>query len=331
MKRVFAIVACVMLLLVFAGGALAAEKPWKLAHIRPEGTAIDVALKDFVKQVKEKTAGRVNIEVYPASQLGDYSTVQERVSVGDIEMQTAPVTSAVIKPLGLNAFRYIVTNWDEARKAFKNGGVVYKKMAQYLLKQDIEVIGCWPVYFGGIVLTKEPKAPADPNVSKNVKIRVPPMRTFELTATALGYQATPVPWADTFTAMQTGIVEGAIGGGAEGYFSNFRDLAKYFLAVNDHFECWFTYVNKDSWDKVSAEDKKAITEIANRMEETRWKVAEADEQANMKKLADVGVKVITFTNTELDAMRKKVAEKVWPAMYDEIPEADVKEVLNSLK
>ncbi|GAB1486511.1 hypothetical protein MASR2M79_15610 [Aminivibrio sp.] len=91
-------------------------------------------------------------------------------------------------------------------------------------------------------------APKDPNVPKNIKIRVPPIRSFELCATALGYQATPVPWSDTFTAMQTGIVDGAIGGGAEGYFANFRDLAKYYIAVNDHFECWFLYMNSEVWN-----------------------------------------------------------------------------------
>lgn len=331
MKRVFITVASVMLLVALVSGAFAADKPWKLAHIRPEGTAIDNALKDFVKQVKEKTSGRINIEIYPASQLGDYTTVQERVSVGDIEMQSACLSPAVVKEIGLNSFPYIVINWEEARKAFGPDGILIKKMSEYVAKQDLHILAAWPVYFGGIILTKEPKAPSDPNVAKNIKIRVPPIRSFELCATALGYQATPVPWADTFTAMQTGIVEGAIGAGAEGYYANFKDLAKYFLAVNDHFECWFTYINKEVWNKLSEEDKKIMTEVAREMEEARWDVAEADEQANMKNLEDTGVKVITFTDAELDAMRKKNAEQVWPPMYNEVPEADVKEVLDSLK
>lgn len=331
MKKVFAGFACLVLLLVLGSGAFAADKPWKLAHIRPEGTAIDIDLKEFAKQVKEKTSGRVNIEIYAASQLGDYTTVQERVSVGDVEMQCASLSPAVNKEIGLNSFPYIVINWKEARKAFGPDGVIVQKMNEYLAKQDLHVIGSWPVYFGGIVLTKEPSAPGDPNVAKNIKIRVPPIRSFELCATALGYQATPVPWADTFTAMQTGIVNGAIGGGAEGYYANFRDLAKYYIAVNDHFECWFMIINNDVWNKASDGDKKTITEVARVMQEERWKVAEQDEQINMKKLADAGVKVITLTDAELEAMRKKNAEQVWPAMYSEIPEADVKAVLDSLK
>lgn len=331
MKRVFAVIACLVLLFVLGSGAFAADKPWKLAHIRPEGTAIDIDLKEFSKQVKEKTAGRVNIEIFPASQLGDYTTVQERVSVGDVEMQCGPLSPAVIKEIGLNSFPYIVINWKEAKKAFGPDGIIVQKMNEYMSRQDLHVIGSWPVYFGGIVLTKEPPAPKDPNVPKNIKIRVPPIRSFELCATALGYQATPVPWSDTFTAMQTGIVDGAIGGGAEGYFANFRDLAKYHIAVNDHFECWFLYMNSEVWNKLSDEDKKTVTDVARVMQEERWKVAEKDEQLNMKKLADIGVEVITLTDDELEALREKNSKEVWPVMYGEIPEADVKAVLNSLK
>jgi hypothetical protein len=72
---------------------------------------------------------------------------------------------------------YIVTNWKEAEKAYGPGGVIFHKMAEHLAKQDIHVLAAWPVYFGGIVLTKEPPAPADPNVPKNIKILVPPIRS----------------------------------------------------------------------------------------------------------------------------------------------------------
>ena len=56
--------------------------------------------------------------------------------------------------------------------------------------------------------------------------------------------------------MQTGIVDGAIGAGAEGYYSNFKDLIKYYLPLNDHFEMWYLYINKGVWDDLSLQNKK---------------------------------------------------------------------------
>ncbi|GAB1486510.1 hypothetical protein MASR2M79_15600 [Aminivibrio sp.] len=69
---------------------------------------------------------------------------------------------------------------------------------------------------------------------------------------------------------------------------------------------------------LSDEDKKTVTDVARVMQEERWKVAEKDEQLNMKKLADIGVEVITLTDDELEALREKNSKEVWPVMYAEI-------------
>jgi len=298
--------------------AAAPQYKWKLAHIRPAGAAIDKDLKAMVEKLGKESGGRIAIEIYPASQLGDYTVVQERVSLGAVEMQVGPLGTTVDKKLNLPNAPYLAKDWKDARLLFGREHQLRKKTVELLAKQDLHAIGGWPVYFGGIVLTKEPASPGDPDVPKNIKIRVPPIKSFELTAQALGYLATPIPWADTFTAMQSGIVNGAIGGGAEGYYSNFRDIAKYYLAVNDHFEYWFLYMNAGLWKKLSDADKKMIQAAADEMERQRWAVAEKDEQANEKKLADAGVKVIKFNEAELQKMADKSRKIGWPIIKRDI-------------
>jgi TRAP-type transport system periplasmic protein len=291
---------------------------WKLAHIRPAGAAIDKDMKGFVEKVAQDSGGRIAIEIYPASQLGDYTVVQERVSLGAVEMQIGPLGTTVDKRLNLPSAPYLAKDWKDARALFSRESQLWKKTAELLEKQDLHAIGGWAVYFGGIVLTKEPPSPGDPNVPKNIKIRVPPIKSFELTADALGYLATPIPWADTFTAMQSGIVNGAIGGGAEGYFANFRDLAKFYLAVNDHFEYWFLYINSGLWKKLSDADKKIVQTAADEMEKRRWGVAEQDEQANEKRLSDNGIKVLKFNEQELTKMTEKARKVAWPVIKRDI-------------
>jgi TRAP-type C4-dicarboxylate transport system substrate-binding protein len=303
---------------VGVGEAAAPQYKWKLAHIRPAGTAIDKDVHGLVDKLAKESGGRIVIEVYPASQLGDYTVVQERVSLGAIEMQVGPLGTTVDKRLNLPNAPYLAKNWKDARTLFSHDSQLRKKTVELLEKQGLRPIAGWPVYFGGIVLTKEPASPGDPDVAKNIKIRVPPIKSFELTAQALGYLATPIPWADTFTAMQSGIVNGAIGGGAEGYFANFRDLAKYYLAVNDHFEYWFLYTNTALWSKLSEADRKLIQTAADEMEKQRWVVAEQDEQANEKRLSDAGVKVIKFKDQELQKMADKSRKVGWPIIKRDI-------------
>jgi TRAP-type C4-dicarboxylate transport system substrate-binding protein len=320
MKKILTTLVLVIILVsLFAFFVSAAPNyNWKIQHIRPVGTAIDTDVNWLVDQLKERSDGRIVIDIFPASQLGDYTVVQERVGLGDIEMQLASLGTAMDKGLMIQSLPYIASNWEEARKLYASGSSLMNVVGELLEKQNLKLISGWPCYFGGIVLTKEPPSPGDPNVPKNIKIRVPPQKSFELNGESLGYLATPIAWSEAFTSLQTGIVDGAIGSGAEGYYANFRDLAKYFLPLNDHFEMWYFYMNLDLWNSLSADDQKLIQEVSSELEKKRFAVAEEDEKANIQKLADYGIEIITFTDEELAGFAAKAREYVWPKIRDDI-------------
>jgi len=322
----------VAIMVMAAGTAVAAQYQWKIGHIRPTGTAIDIDVNWLVDKIKEDSGGRIVIDIFPASQLGDYTVVQERVSMGAVEMQLACVGTTVSKALNLTAVPYLATNYEEAEALYGPGGAVYEITDEILdQKENIHLIAGWPCYFGGIALGKEAPAPGDPNVPKNIKIRVPPIKSYELTADALGYMATPIPWAETFTAMQTGIVNGAIGAGAEGYYADLRDLMKVYLVINDHFEMWWWYMNKDLWNKLSKEDQELLTKAGRELEARRWKAAPEAQKANEKRLADFGVKVIYIQPEEFKEIVKKAEELVWPGIKGDIGEAYFDRVMKVIK
>lgn len=318
------LVICVMISALLAGcggGAKPgdADKPktWKLGHVRPVGSIDDVAMKAFAEKVKADTAGTLNIQLYPSSQLGDYKVVQERIGMGDIEMQLAPVSTSVNKGLGIAAAPYLATTWAEARKIYARDGVLITAVGKMFEKQGIRLLAVYPKYFGGIALSTEPKSPGDPNVAKGIKIRVPGMKSFELTGQALGYISTPLAFSEAFTAMQTGIVNGVLGSGAEGYYSSFRDLTKFYLPVNSHFEMWFLYVSEASWKKLSDKEKKALEAAAVKLEGDTFTSAEKLQKEFEDKLAAGGTKVYKFTDAELAAFAKKVRAEVWPKIKQE--------------
>jgi len=314
------IVLLALIVTIAAAGVWAAgetERSWKVGHVRPQGTSTDTDLVAFTEAVREASQGMVNIEVFPASQLGNYTVVQERVGIGDVEMQLAPAANSVTKALSITAAPYLVTNWEEAKEMFAWGGDLMNAVEQMLEKENIKVLAQYPKYFGGVALAKEPAAPKDPYANQGLKIRVPGIKSFELTATALGYLATPIPFSEAFTAMQTGIVDGVIGSGAEGYWSSFRDLTKYYLPVNSHFEMWFLYINKSLWDKLADEEKDLIEKAALDMEEARWKSAPTETKSYEEQLAGVGVEIIPYSDSDLAKIADKVREEVWPQIKGE--------------
>lgn len=292
---------------------------WKIGHVRPKGTAIDRDTRNLVEKISKDTRGRITFEVYPGNKLGDYSVVQEKCSFGEVEMFIGPFGTTVDKKMALPFTPYLVTTWAEARKAFASDSRMIKSMEAILEKHNIKILGGWPVYFGGIVLTREPPNPGDPDVHKGMIIRTPPIRAFELTARSMGYTPYPITWAYAQPGLKTGMVEGMIGGGAEGY-AGLKGLAKVYLNVKDHFEYWFIYMNLDLWKGLSDNERTIIRNAVREMESRRWEIAEAEEQASIKRLRDQGAKIVTFSEAEFARTIAKVRQSVWPEMKKDIGE-----------
>lgn len=330
MKNRFMISAFVLLAsMALMAGSIQA-KTLKISHVRPQGTAIDKDLRWFSDTLQEASGGKLKTKIYPASALGDYTIVQERVGLGAVDMACQPPSSAADKQFQLVYFPYMVKNWDQARKNFSSGAPVRKVVEELYAKQDIHVLAVWPVYFGGIAFNTEVKAYGDPNMSKGIKLRVPPMKTFQLLADTTGYLGTPIPFSDAFTAVQTGVVDGVIGSGAEGYYSSFRDVTKYYLPSNTHFEAWYLIISKKQFDKLSPDAQKQLQDVANQFEDRRWNVAEADQAANEKRLADYGAEILAISDEEIAATAKKIQTVVWPQILDDVGKEWGQSVLDSI-
>ena len=289
-----------------------------LAHIRPVGSSADVAINAFAEEVTELTNGTVTFEIYPAAQLGDYPVVQERVSIGDVDMQIAPMGTSMDKGFALSNAPYLATTWEEAQKVFSPGGVVAEVTSELLAKYGMTYLSSFPLYFGGIALSVDAKDPTNPNAKSGIKIRVPSMAMFDAAATALGYLSTPLASSDIFTSMQTGVVNGAIGMGAEGYFSNMADLVKYYLPINDHFEQWYLYINTEKFESLTAEQQEAIRTAAINMQDARWETAEAETAEYEQKLADNGTIVVEYTDEQLAEFAEVVRAAAWPVVEEEV-------------
>ncbi len=290
----------------------------KMSHVRPQDATIDVELRAFSAAVAEATGGDVEIELFPASALGDYTTVQERISVGAIEMATQPAATAADRRMQISSFPYLAGNWEDARAIYGPGGVVRETMAGLYAEQDITMLAAYPVYFGGISLNVDNPNPGstEPN---GIKVRVPGIKSFQLTGEALGYIPSPIPFSEAFTAVQTGVVDGVIGSGAEGYYASFRDVTKTYIPANTHFEVWYMIISSESLAALSDENQAKLKDQAAAFETTRWTVAEADQGNWEQKLADeLGTTIARLTDDELAAMAAKARAEIWPAVLEDV-------------
>jgi TRAP-type C4-dicarboxylate transport system substrate-binding protein len=301
-------------LAICTGAAIGAEKKysWKLSHTRPRNSSVDKDAQAFVDQINKATDGRITISIYPDSQLGDYHVVQERIGTGSVEMAIQPVSFMADKQMQLPSMPYLVKDWDGVRKNCLSGTPFMNWAEERFAKQDIRLLAVWPVCFGGIALTRLPPSRGDPSVPKNIKVRVIPQKSFELLASSQGYLATPLPFSETFIALQAGIVDGAFGAGAEDCYSNFRDVLKFYVPADTHLEQWYVIMNKAMWDFLSVGDKRIIGEAARIMEVNRIKAAPQETKLFEDRLNEYGVKVLPLTPVESDKLAVAARKAIIP-------------------
>lgn len=295
----------------------AATENWKIGHIRKSGSAIDKDIHKLIDEISKGTNNRIVFDVYSGNRLGDYSVVQERVSFGEVQIYAGPLATSIDKRLLLATTPYLVNSWSEAKNVYHQDSLLLNTLGSYLSEQNIKLLGGWPVYFGGIGTRKLPPGPGEPDIEKEMIIRVPPIRTFELTARELGYKPYPITWVYAKMGLKTGMVDGILGGGAEGY-SSFKDSIKFYLPVRDHFEYWFVYMNSDSWNRLSEKEQTLFLNAVARMENERYRIAEEEEKKSLQYLQSHGIRVVDISEQEMAFIQKRVREKVWPLIRKEV-------------
>ena len=146
----------------------------------------------------------------------------------------------------------------------------------------------------------------------------------------MGYQPTPIPMSDTFTALQTGIVDGVMGFGANGNYVNYRDLIKYFIPLNDFVQLWPVMINLQLWQKLDDGQKKILTLAAKELEERRYRDFMAQAEEYTRKLKEAGIEVIDVTPDDINILAASAREKCWPVLSEKIDSQWINKALKSI-
>jgi TRAP-type transport system periplasmic protein len=159
------------------------------------------------KEVKEKTNGRIEIQVFPNSQLGSGKEMVEMVSSGALQMVTegAGAVSAFLPALSVIEAPYL---WrDPVHMSKLAGSPFYAKLNDDLVaKRGMRMLNV--TYYGKRHLTTGSKAVKSPADMAGFKIRVPPVDVFRSMAEAWGARATPIAFGELYLALSQGVVDG---------------------------------------------------------------------------------------------------------------------------
>ncbi|WP_299983330.1 TRAP transporter substrate-binding protein DctP [Desulfobacula sp.] len=299
---------------VFAGKSY----KWKISQGIAEDHPASARCKQFAKLVEEKSQGNIKLDYFPAGVLGDWSEQIEANRMGTLEIGLNAGSTSYDPKTNLMFMPYLFSSWDEARAAIGSKGWLTPIFNELYSGIGLKVLGIYLNAWDGMAYTsrvkKLVKVPAD---SKGIKMRVPPIRIFEVYIPTLGFISTPVAYSETFTALQTGIVDARSACPAvEAYVM--RDAIDTYVLTKDAFEYWFLTMNKKLWDSLSAEDQAILTASADTVMADQAIAAEQDEKDFMNKLTAAGIKVYEVSDQEWNISAKVVRNKAWPIIEKEL-------------
>lgn len=291
----------------------AAEERFILAHSMTPDHIFHAMSEKFEAELGEDS--NFNIAYHPGGDLGDWTSLFEQSMQGVLPMTLTWAASEFDQRLDLSWLGYVVSNWEDARKVYGPGGDMLGIYNDILHDLDLHAIGIVPTDFGSVVIRKGVGAkPLDlPQDAGGLKIRVPPVSIAVDRFNNLGFGAVPIPFAETYTALQLGTVDArAFSTAVETY--NLRDVLETNILTNDYFETAFWLVNKSWWEGLSAEDREALQSAADVTVEWSWDEAESKSVEFLQKARDAGIEVIELTDEQTAAAAKIVHENEWPAM-----------------
>ena len=303
---------------------------FRFANQHPTDSIASEADRRICKRIGEETQGRVTVQLYTDSSLGDYTSTVQELMMGTIEMCHISAPDNYDPRMSASMLPYLGSNYDELKRAYKRDGVLFKGVYEAAQKSGIHSFGIFCEGFSGIGSAMPIQNANVSNADKGVLIRVPSLDNFALPARRLGFRTSTIAYVDTYTAIQTKTVNGWAGGPPNLNYLYFRDVIKYYYHYMMTQEATQIMMNEKVFQKLLPQDQEAITKIIQEECDKSFDIAAADDQKYMKLMKDKGIQIIEFSDKERAAIAADIRANVWPALAKNMGKEFLDQVLKMM-
>jgi tripartite ATP-independent transporter DctP family solute receptor len=312
MKSRIVLVAAALAAFALAGNPVMAQQQLvlKASDVHPTGYPTVAAVENMGKKLSAATKGRITVAMYPAMQLGGEKEAIEQAQVGAIAF--ARVSVGALGPVvdDLNVFNlpYVFRNTAHMQKVID--GPIGQDLLDKVTNSGKGLVGlCWmDAGARNFYDTKKPiKTMAD---LKGQKIRVMGNPIFVDMANSMGGNGVAMGYDQVFTALQTGVVDGAENNPPSFVFDNHYQVAKYYTIDEHLIVPEMLAMSKKIWDSMSKEDQALVTKFAKEAQQEERKLWEAYEKQAMDKARAAGIQIIEVSAADKKAFQDAV-KPVW--------------------
>ncbi|MFT4743453.1 MAG: tripartite ATP-independent transporter DctP family solute receptor [Yoonia sp.] len=309
--------------LLLAGAAQAQELRGWNTHV-PD-YPVSIALDRFVEMVEERTDGRVQMQNYHGATLGEGEFATEQLQFGALDygvFSTAPMVNTV-KELGVTSLPYVFKNPEHQYRVME--GPIGADIAAAMAEANMIPLS-WFASGSRSFYANSPLNSVEDIAGK--KFRVQNSDINVAMVEALGANATPLPFGEVFTSIQSGVVDGAENNWPSYEATGHFEVAPYYIIDNHTIVPEGIIFAKSTWDKIPEADQVIIREAAQEAaiyQRELW----AAREAKSRKIVEAGGSIIvegidtaTFSAKMGSVYEQFASDPVVAALLKRIQETD---------
>jgi tripartite ATP-independent transporter DctP family solute receptor len=236
-----------------------AQTMLKWAHVYETSEPYHTQAVWAADEIKKRTGGRYQITVFPASQLGKETDLNQGLALGtvDIIYTGQNFAARVYGPIAIGGAPFVFRDFDHWNK-YVNSPIFAELTDGYQKASGGKIVGV--TYYGLRHVTSN-RLINKPEDMKGLKIRVPEAPIFLMFTRAVGANATPIAFAEVYLALQNGTVDAQENPLPTIEAKKFYEVQKYIVLTGHITEMLVTIVAPHVWNKLSDADKKVFEEV----------------------------------------------------------------------
>ena len=299
-----------------AGAQDIQDRVIKFGHLNNAGHPTSLGVRKFAEIVAAKSGGKIKVQEFAASQLGNELQQQSALQGGVQEMLVASTTSlnGIVKEFGLLDFPFLFANARQADALVD--GPLGKMLASKLPEKGVVVLGFFDLGFRNVTNSKRPITKGSD--LDGLKLRVIPNPVFLETFKTFKANPVPMAFAELYGALESKAVDGQENPFAVIESSKIYEVQKYVSGTNHVYATNPVQISKRFWDRLSAAEQKLLQEAA--IEAQNWQRV-VSREVSSKALGELKAKGMIYNDiapAELARMRAEVQPvyEKFAAAYD---------------
>lgn len=292
------------------------ERTIKFGHLNNTDHPTSMGVKKFAELVAAKSGGKIKVNEFASSQLGNELQQQSAMMGGIQEMLVASTTSlaGVVKEFGLLDFPFLFSNPRQADAMVD--GPLGKMLNARLSDKGIVVLGFFDLGFRNVTNSKRPITKGED--LDGLKLRVIPNPVFIETFKTFKANPVPMPFAELYGALENKAVDGQENPYAVILSSKFYEVNKYVSETNHVYATNPIQISKRFWEKLSAAEQKLIQDAATEAQNYQRVASREVSSKAVVELKAKGMVFNTIAAPEQARMRSavKAVHEKFAASYD---------------